>query len=108
MLDKTLHFNFAATGIGSVPFQNIKDTCRDILEHLPAMPFWPQFVKRSYLEDMTIQFSEGLPLLEVIEKKRSLTKLDGHVFQVAAFYKLRPEGQGGRCSKISRQVSSIF
>jgi methionine synthase II (cobalamin-independent) len=72
MLDKTLHFNFAATGIGSVPFQNIKDTCRDILEHLPAMPFWPQFVKRSYLEDMTIQFSEGLPLLEIIEKKRSL------------------------------------
>ena len=72
MPDKTLHFNFAATGIGSVPFQDIKDTCQDILEHLPAMPFWPQFVKRSYLEDMTIQFSEGLPLLEVIEKKRSI------------------------------------
>lgn len=72
MPDKTIHFDFAATGIGSVPFQNINDTCRDILEHLPVLPFWPQFVKRGYMEDMAIQFSEGLPLLEVIEEKRSL------------------------------------
>ncbi len=72
MLDKTLNFDFAATCIGSVPFQDIEGTCRDILNHLPVMPFWPQFVKRSHLEDMIIQFSEGLPLLRIIEEKRSL------------------------------------
>ena len=72
MPDKTLNFDFAATCIGSVPFQDIEDTCRDILNHLPVMPFWPQFVKRSHLEDMIIQFSEGLPLLRIIEEKRSL------------------------------------
>jgi len=65
-------FRFLATGVGSVPFKDIDTTCRSILEHIPAMPFWPQFVKRSHLEDMIIQYSEGLPLLEVREEKRAL------------------------------------
>ena len=65
-------FRFTATGIGSVPSTEIRDTCEDILKHLPEIPFWPQFVKRSPLEDMNIQFSEGFPLLEVEQEKRSL------------------------------------
>lgn len=73
MDDTSVHFGFIATGIGSIPFQDIKGTCRDILEQFPSMPFWPQFVKRSYLEDMSIQFSEGLPLLDIIEGKKALT-----------------------------------
>ncbi len=66
-------FNFKATGIGSVPSVGVRDTCLHILEHLPEIPFWPQLVKRTHLEDMNIQFSEGLPLLEIIEEKRALT-----------------------------------
>ena len=65
-------FNFKPTGIGSVPYTNIKDTCLNILKHLPEIPYWPQFVKLSHLENMTIQFSEGLPLLELDEKHGSL------------------------------------
>lgn len=72
METKTHHFDFAATGIGSVPFQDIEATCTEILERLPSLPFWPQFVRRSHLEDMSIQFSEGLPLLEINEEKRAL------------------------------------
>lgn len=67
------HFNFLATGVGSVPFLNIKDTCHTILEHFPSMPFWPQFAKRSFLEDMSAQYCEGLPLLDINEKERTLT-----------------------------------
>jgi len=73
MANKTHGFDFAATGIGSVPFQDMEGTCKDILEGFPHLPFWPQFVKRSHLEDMSIQFSEGLPLLEISDKKRSLS-----------------------------------
>ena len=72
MANKTHPFDFSATGIGSVPFQDIEETCEEILERLPHLPFWPQFVKRSHLEDMSIQFSEGLPLLEVSEETRGL------------------------------------
>jgi methionine synthase II (cobalamin-independent) len=72
MSDKLPQFGFSATGVGSVPFQDIGSTCREILEHFPSLPFWPQFVKRSYREDMNIQYSEGLPLLQIEEKRRSL------------------------------------
>ncbi len=66
-------FGFMATGIGSVPFLEVEATCSDINRLFPHMPFWPQFVKRSYLEDMSVQYSEGLPLLVVNEDARSLT-----------------------------------
>ena len=49
----------------------------EIIECLPRIPFWPQFVKRSFLEDMNIQYSEGLPLLTVNEKKRALEITEG-------------------------------
>jgi len=65
-------FNFKATGIGSVPYTEVKGICHNILERLPSIPFWPQCVKRSHLEDMSIQFSEGLPALKINEEKRSL------------------------------------
>jgi len=61
-----------ATGIGSVPFSDVDDTCHRILGSFPHIPFWPQFVKRNHLEDMSIQASEGLPLLEVNHEKNSL------------------------------------
>jgi methionine synthase II (cobalamin-independent) len=65
-------FNFIATGIGSVPFTDIEGTCENIIRKFPHAPFWPQFVKVSHLEDMVIQYSEGLPLLEIMEDKRAL------------------------------------
>jgi len=72
MQGQTEGFGLIATGMGSVPFENVVASCREIMESLPYIPFWPQFVKRSFLEDMNIQFSEGLPLLVVNENKRSL------------------------------------
>ena len=70
-------FYFKATGIGSVPTLDIQEACAHILERIPEMPYWPQLVKRSHLEDMVIQFSEGLPCLDIIEEKRSLSMASG-------------------------------
>jgi methionine synthase II (cobalamin-independent) len=66
-------FHFMPTGVGSVPSLDIQGTCSHILKHFPEIPFWPQFVRRSHLEDMNIQISEGLPLLKIMESKRALT-----------------------------------
>lgn len=66
------NFNFQATGIGSVPFTDSRTSCENVLDLLPSIPFWPQLVKQSYLEDMIIQFSENLPLLEINHEHRSL------------------------------------
>lgn len=81
-------FNFVTTGVGSVPFSDVDDTCRRILKAFPDMPFWPQFVKRSYLEDMVVQASEGLPFLEVDHKARALSirNTDSPESELVPFY----------------------
>lgn len=72
MSDRAVPFHWAATGIGSVPFLDIQETCRNIYRLFPDIPFWPQLVRRDYREDMAIQFSEGLPFLEIDHEKHSL------------------------------------
>lgn len=67
------NFQFITTGIGSVPFLDIKDTCLHIQKFFPDMPFWPQLVKRSIYEDMIIQFSEKLPFVIAEEKRMLMT-----------------------------------
>lgn len=77
-----------ATGVGSVPFEDIERTCADILKYHPLIPFWPQFVKRTHLEDMKIQYSEGFPFLEIDEKKRALvvSQTKNIESELASFY----------------------
>ncbi len=70
MPEKKIQFDFMPTCVGSVPFMNFKATCKEIVTRLPDIPFWPQFVKKDPLEDMIIQYTEGLPLLEINKEKR--------------------------------------
>jgi len=81
-------FNFMATGVGSVPFSGVDETCRRILKLFPDIPFWPQFVKRSIFEDMSIQASQGLPFIEVDHGKNSLyvQLSDNKEGKLTAFY----------------------
>lgn len=80
-------FLFAATGIGSDPSLDIQRACRRILQSCPQIPFWPQFVRRSPLEGMETQFSEGLPLLEKREGRPNLFLRSGDTeSELVAFY----------------------
>jgi len=87
-LKKSFAFNYMATGVGSVPFLDVDGTCQRILEAFPDIPFWPQFVKRSFLEEMIIQASQGLPLLEINHEKKSiyLTSVDDKDSEFTSFY----------------------
>jgi hypothetical protein len=81
-------FNFMATGIGSVPFLDVEATCKGILKLYPDIPFWPQFVKRSPLEDMAIQASQGLPLIRLDRESGSirLDVSDNQENELISFY----------------------
>jgi hypothetical protein len=82
-----LNFHFLATGIGSVPYLDVRPACLRILETCPSIPYWPQFVKRSHLEDMIVQFTEGLPFLEVTEDRKVLiTVPEDSERELLAFY----------------------
>src|SRR4030042_1964722 len=61
---------FITTGVGSFPHQDEKEVFRLILKNFPEIPFWPQLPKRSFLEGMVVQYSEGFPSFRVNEKEQ--------------------------------------
>lgn len=60
---------FMATAIGSFPQEDSREACRLALEFLSEMPLWPQLPRRSFLENMYAQFTEGLPGIKIDEEK---------------------------------------
>jgi len=46
--------------------------CEKILAGFTRIPFWPQLPKRSYLENMYTQYSEGVPGVIINEKDRTI------------------------------------
>jgi len=57
------------THVGSVPLVNPEEACDLVLENFPKIPAWPQLPKRSFLENMYVQFSERFPG-RVLEEER--------------------------------------
>ena len=64
MLPK-IEFNCLPTAIGTMPHTDPKEACILVAKYLPDLPAWPQLPKRSRLENMYVQFSEGFPGLEL-------------------------------------------
>lgn len=67
-----MKFNFDATGIGSVPFRDPDTALEAIFANIRTIPFWPQLPKRSFLESMYVQYSEGMPGLVVDQAKKTI------------------------------------
>lgn len=57
--------DFATTGIGSVPFDNVSVAIEFVTNNCPSIPFWPTMPNRSSKESMVEQYSEGLPGLKI-------------------------------------------
>ncbi|PIU19092.1 MAG: hypothetical protein COT16_00155 [Elusimicrobia bacterium CG08_land_8_20_14_0_20_44_26] len=57
-------------GIGSLPFTDI-DTAVNFSAGFD-IPFWPQLPKRTYLENMYIQYAEGLPFADIDAEKQNI------------------------------------
>lgn len=55
--------------VGSVPHPDPKQACDLVLRNFPQIPTWPQLPKRSFLENMYVQYSERFPGV-VLEQER--------------------------------------
>ncbi len=71
MTTQELKGKFYPTAVGSLPYRDSKIACEKILKNFKDIPFWPQLIRRSFFENMYVQFSEGLPgvVVEVDEKR---------------------------------------
>ena len=78
----------SVTGIGSVPYNDPEEAVSLVLRHLPELPYWPQLVRLSFLEEMVAQGAGGLPALKVDLEARQVL-LDPNVSRemaLAQFY----------------------
>ena len=64
--------NCAATIIGSMPHTDPQQACRTVLRYLPEIPAWPQLPRRSYLENVYVQYSQGFPGVVVNEAEKRI------------------------------------
>ena len=62
-------FNCLPTIIGSMPHTDPTKACALIARYLKKIPAWPQLPRRSFLENMYVQYSEGFPGV-VVENDR--------------------------------------
>ncbi len=73
-------FGCRPTIIGSMPHTDPVKACSLITRYLKDIPAWPQLPKRSFLENMYVQYSEGFPGIVVkensiyVDKSRELDK----------------------------------
>jgi hypothetical protein len=62
-------FNCLPTIIGSMPHTDPQKACSLITRYLKDIPAWPQLPRRSFLENMYVQYSGGFPGI-VVENDR--------------------------------------
>lgn len=79
-------FNCRATVIGSMPQHDAGDACRQVVRHVRDIPAWPQLPKRSPLENMYIQYSQGFPGIVVEDDSLRVRRSDDFETQLEAFY----------------------
>jgi methionine synthase II (cobalamin-independent) len=64
-----VEFGCLPTIIGSMPHTDPQAACSAIIHYLKDIPAWPQLPKRSFLENLYVQFSQGFPGV-VVEENR--------------------------------------
>ncbi|MCK4378223.1 MAG: hypothetical protein KAW01_02705, partial [Deltaproteobacteria bacterium] len=78
-----------ATGIGSLPYQQVDEAAEVIMAFLKEAPFWPQLPNRSYLENMYAQYAEQFPGMVIDVKQKQMfvdAGSDKFPAQLEAFY----------------------
>lgn len=64
-----IELNALPTMIGSVPYTDPVTACEKVLHYLKDVPAWPQMPKRSFVENMYVQYSEGFPGIVIQDEK---------------------------------------
>ena len=67
-----VEFNCLPTVIGSMPHADPEESCAQIVHYLRDIPVWPQLPRRSFRENMYVQYSQGFPGVVVEEDEKKI------------------------------------
>lgn len=67
----TLDPNLLPMTVGSLPHRDVETAWGLMLTHTPELPAWPQLPRRTFLENMYVQYSELFPglVLDMVEQR---------------------------------------
>lgn len=65
---------YLRTGIGSLPFRDVRRAIDVVLQFFPKVPFWPQLPRRSPLEDMFVPFLYDFPFFRLVGERLVVSK----------------------------------
>jgi hypothetical protein len=89
-------FNCLATIIGSMPQTDARQACSLITRYLKDIPAWPQLPRRSFLENMYVQYSEGFPGVVVENDRIYVDTAKDYSKSLEEFYKTYLEDDADR------------
>ncbi len=64
--------NCMAMAIGSLPHVDVNKALDVVLRSLLEAPIWPQLPKRSFNESMMVQYTEGMPCVNIDSEKKKV------------------------------------
>ena len=67
-----VEFGCLPTVIGSMPHTDPQVACAQIAHYLKDIPAWPQLPRRTFLENMYVQYSQGFPGVVVNENEKKI------------------------------------
>ena len=68
----SVEFGCLPTVIGSMPHTDPQTACAQITRYLKDIPAWPQLPRRTFLENMYVQYSQGFPGVVVDESEKKI------------------------------------
>ena len=83
---KKIEFNCLPTAIGSMPNTDVEKAYALISRYLPDIPVWPQLSRRTNLENMYVQFSEGFPGIVIEGEKAFVERTEDFDTQIERLY----------------------
>jgi methionine synthase II (cobalamin-independent) len=86
---------FPPTGVGSLPHEDPDRAVRAVLSGCPTIPYWPQLPRRTFLENMYIQYGAGLPASELSGEKLLVEYGDAMMAGAEEFYSRFLSGDTG-------------
>ncbi len=105
-----IEFGCLATIIGTMPHTDPGLACTQIAGYCKDIPAWPQLPKRSFLENMYVQYSEGFPGLVVdteeqrifVDRSQDLSK------PLEAFYSAYLENDVGKFPMSPEHAAGLY
>jgi hypothetical protein len=88
-------FNCLPTIIGSMPHTDPAKACSLITRYLKDIPAWPQLPRRSFLENMYVQYSQGFPGVVVDNNRIYVDTAGDHTKALETLYQAYLENDAG-------------